>query len=534
MNKKHIPIIIIVALMLLCVLILITTSASEGLKKENVIRCVIALIVCASALIRLLMKTMKGSGGIITLSFIENTYSKIIRGAFEDRSTLRKNLLKAAREFGKKNYKKALELLSPLESECKMIDDFCAVYVFTGLSHSRLGEYDKAVKAYEKALSYDDGLSTVWSNLGFIYTDHIVDMEKAENACKMAIRCDKENPYGYVNLSSLYITMGNYEKAILPAEEAFRLSSTLVEATNNLAMAHCALGNDEESRKYYNISVRNGEDGNVLHSAMMNTRRSMSSQSVIQDTLPKPIAVSFDEFKARTAMPFYRMPIPVPGNKSKIGGASVGEPPLDSNGKPMRLLAAIYLSEAQGLPDFPKNGLLRFFIADNELYGCDLDDPTSQKDFRVLYSPLEDEELPIVPYEESETFPVKGEYHVRFSRDVAPMSFCDYRFHSTMSEVLELNGAKSLYDSNEEYQDMASSLFNGEGHRLGGYPHFAQNDVREGKYEKYDRLLLQVDTHTSDTVNIHFGDDGVCNFFISSEDLKAGNFSDVLYTWDCY
>ena len=38
---------------------------------------------------------------------------------------------------------------------------------------------------------------------------------------------------------------------------------------------------------------------------------------------------------------------------------------------------------------------------------------------------------------------------------------------------------------------------------------------------------------TGDDSEIMWGDSGVCNFFISDEDLKALNFDRVLYNWDC-
>ncbi len=76
--------------------------------------------------------------------------------------------------------------------------------------------------------------------------------------------------------------------------------------------------------------------------------------------------------------------------------------------------------------------------------------------------------------------------------------------------------------------------FRAEGHRLGGYPWFTQSDPRKDpRYAKYDVLLLQIDNHEEKPdVDIHFGRNGVCNFFIPREKLRARDFSDVLYWWD--
>ena len=79
------------------------------------------------------------------------------------------------------------------------------------------------------------------------------------------------------------------------------------------------------------------------------------------------------------------------------------------------------------------------------------------------------------------------------------------------------------------------------GHRIGGYPCFEQFDPRddEPELQKYDTLLLQIVSHIApDTQGkehelIMFGDLGGCQFFIPAEKLRAKDFSDILYSWDC-
>ena len=85
-------------------------------------------------------------------------------------------------------------------------------------------------------------------------------------------------------------------------------------------------------------------------------------------------------------------------------------------------------------------------------------------------------------------------------------------------------------DSSDEYYD------EGIGHKIGGYPYFTQTDPRwSEELEKYDYLLFQLDTDDDDDGNerVMWGDSGIGNFFIRTQDLKNCNFSDVLYNWDC-
>ena len=69
---------------------------------------------------------------------------------------------------------------------------------------------------------------------------------------------------------------------------------------------------------------------------------------------------------------------------------------------------------------------------------------------------------------------------------------------------------------------------------MGGYPAFAQEDPRsEEDGAEYDTLLLQIDSEIRGRQRIMWADSGVCHFFISRDNLRRLDFSDVLYHWDC-
>ena len=71
-----------------------------------------------------------------------------------------------------------------------------------------------------------------------------------------------------------------------------------------------------------------------------------------------------------------------------------------------------------------------------------------------------------------------------------------------------------------------------DGNKIGGYPNFTQDDIRNiAPADEEWLLLLQIDE--SEDVDIMWGDGGVGNFFIEKNDLKNLNFSRVLYNWDC-
>lgn len=125
-------------------------------------------------------------------------------------------------------------------------------------------------------------------------------------------------------------------------------------------------------------------------------------------------------------------------------------------------------------------------------------------------------------------------YSIEFIPFVAPMTDSDYRFRQALDCQLKKNGAKSCDEMEEDLLETVCEKYHFEGHRIGGYPYFTQSDPREEhvEYRKYDTLLLQIDSHDENKVMI--GDSGVMTFLIPHEKLKACDFSDVLYTWDCY
>lgn len=193
----------------------------------------------------------------------------------------------------------------------------------------------------------------------------------------------------------------------------------------------------------------------------------------------------------------------------------------------MAMLCAVYCSDVKGVPDFPEKGLLRFFVSDNDMMGADFDNPTSQKDFKVIYT--ERENLPEIPAKVPECLPMlNGPVGLSFSPAKGPMTSDDDRFDEEFRKVLA-----DIITDGTTYNNGLWERFYSEGSRIGGYPHFCQYDPRADRtrYGKYDTLLLQID---SDDSHIMIGDLGVMNFFIEREKLRKRDFSDVLYWWDCY
>ena len=231
--------------------------------------------------------------------------------------------------------------------------------------------------------------------------------------------------------------------------------------------------------------------------------------------------------------------------ESKFGGYPYlpinQEHPKDSNGQPMMLLAQLNFEEMPHIESMPQNGLLQFFVsADDELFGIDLDHPTSQNDFRIIYHSTITADLTkvITDFNYLNTlalqhFIIPEAVKLKFELDYQPVTSRDYRFEKIFSDIIdwgEIVDEENETELGELYDDLCENY----GHKIGGYPFFTQTDPREWeeKYQQHDILLMQIDT--DNLLNIMWEDSGAANFFIRKEDLLNLDFSNVIYNWDCY
>lgn len=210
--------------------------------------------------------------------------------------------------------------------------------------------------------------------------------------------------------------------------------------------------------------------------------------------------------------------------ESKVGGLGYiphdSSFPTDSNGNQLRLLAQIDCAEIQ-LDGFMEKGLLQFWLAGTDLYGCDFENPTKQDGFRVIYYPEVDRTVTEEEIRNKITNTGKEDEEILFPVDRE----CGMTFEKSENSYID-------YDELEENDDYDDGRWTeNSGHKIGGYPYFTQFEPRdEEQMKEYDFLLFQLD---SDSNKVMWGDWGICNFFISSEKLKNRDFSDVFYNWDC-
>ena len=224
------------------------------------------------------------------------------------------------------------------------------------------------------------------------------------------------------------------------------------------------------------------------------------------------------------------------GWSSKIGGEpyfpKTESIPTGSDGRELFFLAQINFDETPRLDPFPQKGILQFWLADNELFGLNPDDQTKPLDFRVIFfaeiekeqSALRTDFAFLKNYEE---MPIEAgtSYLLDFEavEELAPLT--DYRFFEKFGhDFFEQFG-----DREWAVRDRFDNDVQAPGHKLGGYAHFTQEDPRDPD----DPMLLLFQLDSDDEIGCEWGDVGIGNFFIREAELRARDFSRVLFNWDC-
>lgn len=223
--------------------------------------------------------------------------------------------------------------------------------------------------------------------------------------------------------------------------------------------------------------------------------------------------------------------------ESKVGGMPYLPQntnwPQSAEGENLAFLAQVNFAELPSLPLFPSKGILQFFIHEDDLYGMDFDDGENPDTFRVLFHPevrennaelqtrlpKADWEESLLPHHPDESYPLL----FGLAEEVAPIT--DYRFYQHFgSDFFRQFGA-----SEWEVMGELEKSVRAQGHKIGGYAYFTQDDPRRPD----DPMLLLFQLDSDERMDLMWGDMGVGHFFIREKDLIALDFSRVLYDWDC-
>lgn len=240
---------------------------------------------------------------------------------------------------------------------------------------------------------------------------------------------------------------------------------------------------------------------------------------------------------------------------SKVGGLPYipenGTIPLAKESKmPLRFLAQINIGHLFGSIFPHATGILQFWISDDDVYGMDTNNYVSQDKFRVIYHKSVRACLSVSEIGEKFTslrekigsgFPISEDdcFKMTAVKGVSRLSCTDFhhdplfveKYNQFFPEMPIKAITDVIYELDEDIVD--TFLEDNGGHKVLGYPDFTQTDPREENFSDYI-LLFQLDSESVEGGGeILWGDCGIGNWFILPEDLEKGDFSKVLFHWDC-
>jgi Tfp pilus assembly protein PilF len=131
-------------------------------------------------------------------------------------------------------------------------------YTNLGSAYQKMGQLDRAMENYEKAIALDPNDYLAYTNRGVIF-DKIGEFDRALESYNKAVLSNPEDYKPYFNRGLLYDKMGRTTDAIDDFEMAKRLNMKdpriVAWAHNNLGILYCKIGMYDQSIADFNIAV---------------------------------------------------------------------------------------------------------------------------------------------------------------------------------------------------------------------------------------------------------------------------------------
>lgn len=218
---------------------------------------------------------------------------------------------------------------------------------------------------------------------------------------------------------------------------------------------------------------------------------------------------------------------------SKIGGfpyLPVGQSlPITNDGEIFYLLAQIDCADLKGLPNFPTQGILQFFIFVDEMgmdyrvvYHPTIEHHYDDKQIKAIYTPTVSECICVDEYalsfEIGETYPSFYEHSAKFTQEY--LTKFNYTLNYKQQHRLYRH-INHLYQQEFNHDEDIAKI------ACGGFAYFVQDDPRQ-EGDGYDVVLFQLAIKQEIMItNIN-----AINFFISQWDLEDKMFDGVLMVFN--
>lgn len=149
------------------------------------------------------------------------------------------------------------QAIDVLRQSLAIIDFDPDAWNYLGMAYWSKGDYEEALKAYEKALSLDNNYAIVYNNLGSLFLSKALKAKDAEalrtaaGHFRRAIELDPKYASAYNGLGGALRQAGDLDGAIASWRKALELRPDFSYALYNLGLTHLAKGDKAQALSYF-------------------------------------------------------------------------------------------------------------------------------------------------------------------------------------------------------------------------------------------------------------------------------------------
>lgn len=140
------------------------------------------------------------------------------------------------------------QAVAELEKLAKNSSDPTRALMLLGTARSEMKDYEKARDAYESLLAANPDFFPALNNLAYLYSEQIVDLDKAANLARKAWKIRPNDPVIADTLGWILYKKGDYAEALPYIQEAAAKITDNAEVQFHLGLAEYMMGNEQTSR----------------------------------------------------------------------------------------------------------------------------------------------------------------------------------------------------------------------------------------------------------------------------------------------
>ena len=175
------------------------------------------------------------------------------------------------------------EIVATLDASAAEYSEHPSLYVYRGLVHASLGEYEAAITEYDQAIALDPNYLIAYNTRGGAYMNSGNYESGIANFSRM-IELDRESALGFNNRATGYYELGDYARAIQDYDQAIRLDSGFVVAYLGRGNAYTKLRDYERALADFDRALEIDPNSGYAAASRGNTHHDLEDfESAIAD-----------------------------------------------------------------------------------------------------------------------------------------------------------------------------------------------------------------------------------------------------------